>query len=143
MMPNHNSPEVAFIIPCLNEEVAIGKVIADCRKYMPGAMVFVYDNGSTDNTVRVARECGAVVRVEPLRGKGNVVRRMFADVEADIYIMIDGDGTYDIASAPRLVNRLIEQSLDLVNGTRQEQSVQAYRAGHRFGNRMLTGVVAS
>jgi Glycosyl transferase family 2 len=137
------SPEIAVLIPCLNEEAAIARVIEDCRKQLPNALVFVYDNGSTDRTRAVATQAGAIVRIEPLRGKGNVVRRMFADVEADIYILIDGDGTYDVASAPRLLKRLVEESLDLVNGAREEQSVQAYRAGHRFGNRLLTQVVAT
>jgi len=135
-------PQVAVIIPCLNEEAAIPRVIADCRKHLPDALIFVYDNGSTDRTIAVAKAAGAIVRSEPLRGKGNVVRRMFADVEADIYVLADGDDTYEAASAPELIRKLTEESLDMINGAREEQSKDAYRRGHRFGNRMLTGLVA-
>jgi glycosyltransferase involved in cell wall biosynthesis len=136
------SPQIAVLIPCLNEEVAIPKVIADFRRHLPDALIFVYDNGSTDRTSEVAQAAGAIVRREPLKGKGNVVRRMFADIEADIYVLVDGDDTYDAASAPALIERLIEDSLDMVNGAREEKSEAAYRRGHRFGNRMLTGMVA-
>lgn len=135
-------PEVAVLIPCLNEEAAIAKVVADFRRALPGALVFVYDNGSTDRTVEVARRAGAIVRREPLPGKGNAVRRMFADVEADVYVLVDGDDTYDAARAPELVQRLLEESLDMVNGSRIETSVEAYRRGHRFGNVMLSSLVA-
>ena len=135
------TPQVAVLIPCLNEEVAIPKVIADFRRHLPDALIFVYDNGSTDRTSEVARTAGAIVRREPLKGKGNVVRRMFADIEADIYVLVDGDDTYDAASAPALIQRLIEDSLDMVNGAREEKSDLAYRRGHRFGNRLLTGLV--
>jgi glycosyltransferase involved in cell wall biosynthesis len=117
-------------------------VIADFRRHLPDALIFVYDNGSTDRTSEVAQAAGAIVRREPLKGKGNVVRRMFADIEADIYVLVDGDDTYDAASAPALIERLIEDSLDMVNGAREEKSEAAYRRGHRFGNRMLTGMVA-
>jgi glycosyltransferase involved in cell wall biosynthesis len=134
-------PEIAVLVPCLNEEAAIGKVVADFRAALPAATVFVYDNGSTDDTGRVAREAGAVVRTETLKGKGNVVARMFADIEADVYVMVDGDDTYDAASAPELIRVLLEGSLDMVNGAREETSELAYRRGHRFGNRMLTGLV--
>lgn len=136
------SPQVAVLIPCLNEAVAIPKVIADFRQHLPDALIFVYDNGSTDRTSEAAQAAGAIVRREPLKGKGNVVRRMFADIEADIYVLVDGDDTYDAASAPALIQRLIEDSLDMVNGAREEKSEAAYRRGHRFGNRMLTGMVA-
>jgi glycosyltransferase involved in cell wall biosynthesis len=136
------APQVAVLIPCLDEEAAVGKVVADFRRLLPGAVTFVYDNGSTDRTIDVARAAGAVVRREPLRGKGNVVRRMFADVEADIYILVDGDGTYDTAGAPALIERLLADSLDMIIGAREEQSALAYRRGHRFGNRMLSGLVA-
>lgn len=136
------SPQVAVLVPCLNEEVAIPKVIADFRQHLPDALIFVYDNGSTDRTSEAAQAAGAIVRREPLKGKGNVVRRMFADIEADIYVLVDGDDTYDAASAPALIQRLIEDSLDMVNGAREEKSEAAYRRGHRFGNRMLTGMVA-
>jgi glycosyltransferase involved in cell wall biosynthesis len=137
-----NSPEVAVLIPCLNEEAAIAKVVADFRRVLPEAVIFVYDNGSTDKTVEVARAAGAVVRVEPLRGKGNAMRRMFADVEADVYVLVDGDDTYDAASAPKLIQSLVENSLDMVNASRVETSQEAYRLGHRFGNVMLSGMVA-
>jgi len=135
-------PTIAVLVPCLNEEIAISKVVADFRQALPDALIFVYDNGSTDRTCDVARAAGAIVRREPLRGKGNVVRRMFADIEADIYVLVDGDDTYDAASAPALIQRLIEDSLDMVNGAREEKSEAAYRRGHRFGNRLLTGLVA-
>lgn len=137
------TPRIAVLVPCLNEEAAIGKVVADFRAALPEAVIFVYDNGSSDRTAQFAREAGAVVRTEPLKGKGNVVRRMFADVEADIYVMVDGDDTYHAPSAPALVQHLIEHSLDMVNGAREEKSELAYRRGHRFGNRLLTGLVAS
>jgi glycosyltransferase involved in cell wall biosynthesis len=141
-MSDAAKPEIAVLVPCLNEEVAIARVIAAFQKALPQAVVFVYDNGSTDNTVRIAREAGAVVRVEPLRGKGNAMRRMFADIEADVYILVDGDDTYDASAAPALVEKLLGESLDMVNAARIETSEQAYRLGHRFGNVMLTGLVA-
>jgi glycosyltransferase involved in cell wall biosynthesis len=136
------TPQVAVLVPCLNEESAIGKVIADFRTVLPDALIFVYDNGSTDRTVEVAKAAGAIVRKEPLKGKGNVMRRMFADVEADVYVLVDGDDTYDSESAPMLIEQLISNNLDMVNGARAESSELAYRAGHRFGNRLLTGLVA-
>lgn len=135
-------PTIAVLIPCLNEEAAIARVIAGFRQSLPDAVIFVYDNGSTDGTVRVARESGAVVRSEPLRGKGNAMRRMFADIEADVYVLVDGDDTYDASAAPALVQKLLSESLDMVNAARQETSQQAYRMGHRFGNVMLTSLVA-
>ena len=141
-MSDTTKPEIAVLVPCLNEEVAIARVIAAFRKALPQAVVFVYDNGSTDDTVRIARAAGAVVRVEPLRGKGNAMRRMFADIEADVYILVDGDDTYDATAAPALVEKLLGESLDMVNAARIETSEQAYRLGHRFGNVMLTGLVA-
>lgn len=136
------SPQVAVMVPCLNEEAAIRQVVADFRKYLPEALIFVYDNGSSDRTAEVAEAAGAIVRREPLKGKGNVVRRMFADIEADIYVLVDGDDTYDAASAPALIEKLVEDSLDMINGAREEKSEAAYRRGHRFGNRLLTGLVA-
>ncbi len=135
------SVQIAVLIPCLNEEAAIGKVVRDFRESLPDAAIFVYDNGSADRTAPVARKAGAIVRTEPLRGKGNVMRRMFADIEADVYVLVDGDDTYDAASAPLLIDRLLQDQIDMVNGARQETSALAYRAGHRFGNRMLTGLV--
>jgi glycosyltransferase involved in cell wall biosynthesis len=140
-MPNAE-PQIAVIIPCHNEAVAIGKVIDDFRAALPSATIFAYDNCSTDDTSRVAREHGAVVRFEPQKGKGNVVRRMFADVEADIYVMVDGDDTYDAASAPELVRTLMSESVDMVTAIRDEIATAAYRRGHRFGNWMLTSLVA-
>ena len=136
------TPQVAVLIPCLNEEAAIGRVVADFRTHLPGAVIFMYDNGSTDRTIEAARAAGAVVRRESSRGKGNVVRRMFADIEADIYVLVDGDDTYDAPSAPALVDRLVADSLDLIIGARKQESELAYRRGHRFGNRLLTGLVA-
>jgi glycosyltransferase involved in cell wall biosynthesis len=134
--------EVAVLIPCLNEAGGIATVVQGFRAALPFATVYVYDNGSDDDTARVAEAAGARVRREPMRGKGNVVRRMFADVEADIFIMVDGDGTYDAASAPAMVEALCSQHLDMVCGKRVESEELAYRSGHRFGNRMLTGLVA-
>jgi len=112
------------------------------RAALPHATVYVYDNGSTDRTVERAEAAGAVVRREPLRGKGNVVRRMFADVDADIYVLVDGDGTYDTAAAPMLIDRLVDDQLDMVNAARVSEQASAYRAGHRLGNVMITGAVA-
>jgi glycosyltransferase involved in cell wall biosynthesis len=133
---------VAVLIPCLDEEASIEKVVRDFRRALPGAIVYVYDNGSADQTVERAKSAGAVVRSEPLRGKGNVVRRMFADVEADVYVLVDGDDTYDPSSAPALVDLLQREQLDMLNAARVESDQAAYRAGHRFGNRLLTGMVA-
>jgi glycosyltransferase involved in cell wall biosynthesis len=136
-------PTISVLIPCLNEAAAIPRVIEDFRAALPGATIFVYDNGSTDATVERARGAGAVVRSEPLRGKGNVVRRMFADIEADVYVLVDGDDTYDARCAPRLVDLLLKNSLDMVNAVRHSQHQAAYRPGHRFGNRLLTSLVAT
>lgn len=135
-------PQVAVMVPCLNEQASIAKVIRDFRAELPEALIFVYDNGSTDETVDQARSAGAIVRTEPLRGKGNVMRRMFADVEADIYVLVDGDNTYHAPSVRTLIDQLVSNSLDMVNGAREEQHDGAYRTGHRFGNWMLTGLVA-
>jgi glycosyltransferase involved in cell wall biosynthesis len=140
--PALRQQSIAVIVPCLNEEAAIGAVVRDFRKSLPTAVIYVYDNGSSDETVRVAREAGAVVRSEPLKGKGNVVRRMFADVDADVYVLVDGDDTYDASKAGELVERLLKDQLDMVNGARVEKAVEAYRPGHRFGNAVLTGMVA-
>lgn len=136
------TPEIAVLIPCFNEQEAVGTVVSGFRSHLPGATIFVYDNGSSDLTIERARQAGAVVRSEPLRGKGYVVRRMFADIEADIYILVDGDGTYDAASAPGLIDALVRESLDLVSAVRVDSSQRAYRAGHRFGNWLLTRLVA-
>ncbi|HTR56499.1 MAG TPA: glycosyltransferase family 2 protein [Kofleriaceae bacterium] len=133
---------IAVLVPCLNEEAAIGKVVTDFKAALPTATIYVYDNNSTDKTVEVATAAGAVVRRERKPGKGNVVRRMFQDVEADVYVMVDGDDTYDASRAPELVARLVDDNLDMVVGRRIETHQAAYRAGHRLGNRVLTGLVA-
>ncbi len=135
-------PTIAVLVPCFNEEAAIGKVVADFRAALPTATVYVYDNNSTDKTSEVAAAAGAVVRREYRRGKGNVVRRMFQDIEADIYVMFDGDDTYEAAVAPKLVDRLLDDHLDMVVGRRVETHQEAYRAGHRLGNAVLTGLVS-
>jgi glycosyltransferase involved in cell wall biosynthesis len=134
---------IAVLIPCLNEAAAIGSVVAGFRANLPDATIFVYDNGSSDDTVERARLAGAVTRSEPLRGKGNVVRRMFADIEADVFVLVDGDDTYDAAAAPKLVDQLLANCLDMVNASRQSTAQDAYRRGHRLGNRVLTGMVAT
>jgi glycosyltransferase involved in cell wall biosynthesis len=136
------TPHVAVLIPCYNEAAAIESVITGFQGALPDATIHVYDNNSSDATVEIARRAGAIVRVERLQGKGNVVRRMFADVDADVYVLVDGDGTYDAGAAPTLVRRLLDEDLDMVTGTRVAQSSAAYRTGHAFGNRMLTGMVA-
>ncbi len=133
---------IAILVPCRNEAAAIAGVVHDFRQYLPSATVYVYDNGSSDETAQVARDAGAQVYSEPLIGKGNVVRRMFADIEADIYVIVDGDGTYDAASAPRLIRYLLTERLDMVNCARSSSETGAYRPGHQFGNRFLTGLVA-
>lgn len=130
-----------MIVPCYNEEVAIGRVIAGFRAALPGADIIVYDNNSRDRTAEAARSAGAVVRRETLQGKGHVIRRAFADTEADIYVLVDGDDTYDPASAPAMVRLLVEERLDMVTGTRVGGGAGAYRAGHQLGNRVLTGLV--
>ncbi len=133
---------IAVLVPCYNEEAAIAKVVEDFAAALPHATIYVYDNCSTDRTAEVARDAGAVVMTEPLRGKGNVVRRMFADVEADIYLLVDGDDTYEAAAAPALVERLVGENLDMVSGARANYGEGAYRPGHRFGNALLSGIVA-
>jgi hypothetical protein len=134
---------VAVIIPCHNEETPIGRVVEDFRAALPEAEIYVYDNNSTDRTVEVARAAGATVRTEPQQGKGYVVRRMFSDVDADLYVLVDGDDTYEAAAAPRMLELASARSLDMVNGCRVTDSAGAYRPGHRLGNRVLTGLVAS
>ena len=134
--------EIAVLVPCYNEEQAIAKVVADFRAALPGATVYVYDNNSTDGTVAAARAAGAVVRRETHQGKGYVVRRMFNDVEADVYVLVDGDATYDAPSAPKMIAKLLDDRLDMVVATRVERDDKAYRRGHRAGNLLLTGFVA-
>jgi glycosyltransferase involved in cell wall biosynthesis len=134
---------IAVLVPCYNEEAAVGTVVADFRKALPSAKIYVYDNNSKDRTIAVAREAGAEVRSEMHQGKGHVVRRMFADVDADIYVLVDGDATYDAPSAPRMIEKLLAGHLDMVVGLRVDQSVAAYRPGHRTGNWMLTSFLSS
>lgn len=131
---------IAILLPCHNEAVAIAKVVQSFRSVLPDAHIFVYDNCSTDDTADVAREAGAIVRSEPWPGKGNVVRRMFADIDADIYLMADGDGTYDAEAAPLMVRRLIDEHLDMVVGTRKDVYDNAHRKGHGFGNMLFNKV---
>jgi hypothetical protein len=135
--------KIAVLIPCYNEEVAVAKVVKDFRAALPEATVFVFDNNSTDNTAAAARAAGAEVFHERRQGKGFVVRRMFSDVEADIYVLVDGDATYDAPSARRMIERLLADRLDMVVGNRVDQEVAAYRAGHRTGNWLLTSFVAA
>ena len=136
------SSRIAVLIPCKNEEAAIARVVGAFRAALPAAVVYVYDNNSTDRTVEAARGAGAVVRAEPMQGKGHVVRRMFGDIDADLYVLVDGDDTYDAAASPAMIARLLDEHLDMVNGARDGQQQDAYRAGHRFGNALLTGMVA-
>jgi len=134
---------IAVLVPCYNEEAAVATVVADFRNSLPSAKIFVYDNNSSDRTAEAARAAGAEVRSERRQGKGHVVRRMFSDVDADIYVLVDGDATYDAASAPRMIERLMSDHLDMVVGFRVDQSEAAYRPGHRTGNLMLTGFLSS
>lgn len=133
---------IAVLIPCYNEEVAVGHVVAAFRAALPQAAIYVFDNNSKDRTVAIALEAGAEIRHVTMQGKGNVVRRMFADVDADIYLLVDGDDTYDAASAPAMVEALLKDHLDMVVGCRTSQEQMAYRPGHRFGNALLTNMVA-
>jgi glycosyltransferase involved in cell wall biosynthesis len=126
------------LVPCFNEEAAVATVVADFRKALPSAAIYVYDNNSRDRTAEVARAAGAEVRSEMHQGKGHVVRRMFADIEADVYVLVDGDATYDAPSAPAMIEKLLNEHLDMVVGLRVDQGEAAYRRGHRTGNRMLT-----
>jgi len=135
------SPRIAVLVPCHNEAATIAQVVTDFAGALPGAAIWVFDNRSTDDTAACAAAAGALVRRAPIRGKGNVVRRMFSDVEADVYLLVDGDGTYDAAAAPMLVGRLIEDGLDMVSAARVSIEAEAFRAGHRLGNRALSGAV--
>lgn len=139
--PPADAPKLAVLIPCHNEAAAIEDVVADFRHVLPDAEIYVYDNNSRDETALKASRAGAHVRHEMLQGKGNVVRRMFSDVEADIYVLVDGDGTYDPASAPEMVRMLLQNRLDMVNGARASSDKAAYRRGHRTGNLLLSGLV--
>src|SRR5437016_12829523 len=138
-----SSYRMAVLVPCYNEEAAIGEVVRAFAAVLPEAKVYVYDNNSTDRTMEVARAAGADVRREVHRGKGHVVRRMFADIEADIYVLVDGDATYDAPSARAMIARLITERLDMVAASRVDREEAAYRRGHRVGNRLLTGFVTT
>jgi len=142
-MAHFDRTKVAVLVPCYNEETAIAKVVRGFRTALPQAAIFVYDNNSTDNTAAVARAAGAEVFEEKHQGKGFVVRRMFTDVEADIYVLVDGDATYDAPSVKAMIARLLEDRLDMVVANRVHREQSAYRAGHVAGNRLLTGFVAS
>ncbi|RAI43929.1 glycosyltransferase family 2 protein [Rhodoplanes roseus] len=134
-------PRIAVLVPCYNEQASIAKVVADFRAALPEAAVYVYDNNSTDRTADTAREAGAVVRRATQQGKGHVVRRMFSDVDADVYVLVDGDSTYDGPSARDMIARLLADRLDMLVAVRVEEGTGAYRRGHRLGNLVLTGVV--
>jgi glycosyltransferase involved in cell wall biosynthesis len=136
------SPRIAVLLPCYNEEAAIGATVRGFREALPAATVYVYDNNSRDRTREIAAEAGAVVRTERQQGKGHVVRRMFADVDADVYVMADGDLTYDPRSAPVMVDMLLGDELDMVVGTRKHEAKDAYRGGHVIGNKLFTGLLA-
>ena len=140
---SHEILRLAVLIPCYNEAQTIGKVVREFRQTLPDAKVYVYDNNSFDNTAIIAAEAGALVRREPLQGKGFVVSRMFSEIDADIYLLCDGDSTYDVASAPEMIRCLLRDQLDMVCASRVDTSVDAYRPGHRFGNLILTGLVAA
>jgi glycosyltransferase involved in cell wall biosynthesis len=139
--PGGAGPRVAVLIPCCNEEATVAKVVTDFRASLPQSVVYVYDNNSHDRTTFAARAAGAVVRAEPLQGKGHVVRRMFADVEADVFFLVDGDDTYDSTAAPAMLKLLLEQHLDMVTAARVTAQHGAYRHGHRLGNKVLSGMV--
>ena len=135
-------PRIAVLLPCYNEEATIAATVEGFRTAIPGAVVYVYDNNSRDRTREVAAAAGAVVRSERQQGKGHVVRRMFADIDADVYVMADGDLTYDPTAAPEMVSLLIDGQFDMVVGTRRHEAAEAYRGGHVLGNRMFTGLLA-
>ena len=137
-----SSIRVAVLLPCYNEEAAIAETVAGFRAALPDAAIYVYDNNSRDRTVELARAAGAIIRTERQQGKGHVVRRMFADIDADVYVMADGDLTYDPRAAPEMVRMLLADQLDMVVGTRQHQAVEAYRGGHVLGNRLFTGLLS-
>ena len=139
--PEYAHLRIAVLVPCLNEEVTIGTVVENFRAALPEAEIYVCDNGSIDRTTEIAAQAGAHVISEPLRGKGNAIRRVFADVEADAYLMIDGDDTYDAASSPKMVAKLFDDGLDVVYASRVDQEQASYRPGHRFGNKLLTSLV--
>ncbi len=134
--------KIAVLVPCYNEEAAIATVVRDFCAALPDAAIYVYDNNSKDQTTARAADAGAVVRTEMRQGKGNVVRRMFADIEADIYVLVDGDDTYDAGASPRMIARMIAEGADILTARRIHTEAAAYRPGHVLGNRMLTGLTA-
>jgi glycosyltransferase involved in cell wall biosynthesis len=139
---SQQQPRIAVLLPCYNEEAAIAATVAGFRAALPTATIYVYDNNSRDRTRELAAKAGAVVRSETQQGKGNVVRRMFADIDADVYVMADGDLTYDPKSAPAMVDMLVAEQLDMVVGTRKHEQAEAYRGGHVLGNKLFTGLLA-
>ena len=141
-MPKTASLKIAVLLPCYNEEAAIGATVAGFKAALPDATIYVYDNNSRDRTREVAAKAGAVVRTERQQGKGHVVRRMFADIDADVYVMADGDLTYDPAASPAMVDMLLTEQLDMVVGTRRHEAKDAYRGGHVIGNRVFTGLLS-
>lgn len=142
-VPAAVGPRVAVLLPCYNEAGAIAQTVRDFRAALPGAVIYVYDNNSTDGSREIAAQAGAVVRSVRQQGKGHVVRRMFADIDADIYVMADGDATYEAAAAPEMIAAMIGDNLDMLVGARKSEVEAAYRRGHRLGNRMLTGLLQS
>jgi glycosyltransferase involved in cell wall biosynthesis len=134
---------IAVLLPCYNEGQSIRNTVENFRSVLPEAVVYVFDNRSTDNTSEEALAARAIVRREEWPGKGNVVRRMFSDIDADVYLMADGDGTYDYRMAPEMIQKLIHDHLDMVVGTRQDVYDNAHRAGHGFGNRLFNGLYRS
>ena len=142
-MNQSRSPRIAVLIPCYNEELTVGKVVQDFRSVLPNSDIYVYDNNSKDDTIETAKKVGAIVHSEILQGKGNVVRRMFADIEADIYVMVDGDATYDADSVQLMIDKMSAEKLDMVTGVRKSNLQEAYRAGHRFGNMMFSSLIAT
>jgi glycosyltransferase involved in cell wall biosynthesis len=144
LMPSlTSSVQIAVLVPCYNEEATIAAVVKDFFAALPHCLVFVYDNNSSDKTVAKAVAAGAIVRYERMQGKGNVLRRMLADVEADVYVVVDGDATYDASACPAMIERLLSENLDMINGMRIATNKEAYRPGHRFGNALLTGLIKS
>jgi len=135
-------PRIAVLLPCYNEEAAIAATVAGFRTALPSAVVYVYDNNSIDGTREAAAKGGAIVRTERQQGKGNVVRRMFADIDADVYVMADGDLTYDPQAAPAMVDQLVAEQLDMIVGTRRHDVKDAYRGGHVIGNKLFNGLLA-
>ena len=139
--PGPGNHSIAVLIPCLDEEAAIAQVVRDFRAALPSARIYVYDNASSDGTAEAARAAGAIVRSEPMRGKGNVVRRMFSDIDADIFVLVDGDGTYPAHRAPAMIATLADGHMDMVSGLRSPARDAVHRPGHRLGNVLITSLV--